>query len=145
MPAFCGAEEYGNGRAQSSAFNSSSAASIPRAGHAGVDTLKYAGVKRLGPAAIVLLLAVAVSFVPAMRAGYTNWDDRAYYGAARQQLPLLLTAIVTGHYHPLTMLSLGLDVRLFGTNATEMHVVNVALHAVTALLILLLLEQLTGS
>lgn len=102
-------------------------------------------MKRLGPAAIVLLLAVAVSFVPAMRAEYTNWDDRAYYGAARQPLPVLLTAIVTGHYHPLTMLSLGLDVRLFGTNATEMHVVNVALHAVTALLILLLLEQLTGS
>jgi tetratricopeptide (TPR) repeat protein len=102
-------------------------------------------VKRLGPAAIVLLLAVGLSFVPAMRAKYTNWDDRVYVGAARQPLPVLLTAIVTGHWHPLTMLSLGLDVRLFGMNPTEMHVVNVGLHAIVALLILQLLNELTGS
>jgi len=58
---------------------------------------------------------------------------------------VLVTEVITGHYHPLTMLSLGVDVRLFGFNPTAFHAMNVALHAATALLILLLLFQLTGS
>jgi tetratricopeptide (TPR) repeat protein len=102
-------------------------------------------MKRLGTAAIVLLLAIAVSYVPAFRAKYTNWDDSQYVGAARQPLRVLCTAVVTGHFHPLTMLSFGLDVRLFGMNPTEMHAVNVALHAGVAMLVLLLLYELTGS
>ena len=102
-------------------------------------------MKRLAPAAVILLLATFVSFVPAMRALYTNWDDQVYVGASRQPLKGLLTSNVTGHWHPLTMLSLGLDYRLFGMNPTEMHIVNVTVHAITALLVLILLDQLTGS
>jgi len=102
-------------------------------------------LKRLAPAAAVLLIAIGISFTPALRAKYTNWDDVDYVGSARKPVRSLVTDIVTGHYHPLTMLSLGLDVRLFGMSATEMHAMNVALHAATSLLVLLLLFQLTGS
>jgi len=102
-------------------------------------------MKRLAAPAAIVLLAIGISFLPALRAKYTNWDDPEYVGAARQSLRGLCTSIVSGHYHPLTMLSLGLDYRLFGMNPTEMHVVNVALHALTSLLILWLLYELSGS
>ena len=102
-------------------------------------------MKRVAPAAIVLLLAVGIAFLPAFRAKYTNWDDPEYVGAARAPLPVLCTAFISGHFHPLTMLSLALDVRLFGMNPAEMHAVSIALHAVTSLLVLFLLFELTGS
>jgi len=102
-------------------------------------------MKRLLPAAIVLTAAILISFVPAFEAKFTNWDDTQYVGAARLPWTKLCTTIVSGHYHPLTMLSLGVDVRLFGMNPTGMHVVNIALHLIASLLVLVVLFELTGS
>jgi tetratricopeptide (TPR) repeat protein len=102
-------------------------------------------LKRLAPAAAILLVAIGISFTPALRAKFTNWDDPFYVGAARMPLRILLTEPITGHWHPLTMLSLGADVRLFGLSPIALHAMNVALHAATALLVLLLLFELTGS
>jgi protein O-mannosyl-transferase len=48
---------------------------------------------------------------------------------------------VMGNFHPLTMASYA----MFGHNPTVLHVTNVLLHAATAVLVLLLLQELTGS
>jgi len=93
-------------------------------------------------AAAVLAAAIAVSFAPLFRAGITNWDDEIYLRAASAPLPALVTAPVMGNYHPLTMLSLALDQRFFGTRAAELHAMNVLLHALASLCVLLLLIEL---
>lgn len=51
----------------------------------------------------------------------------------------------TGNWHPVTWLSHMLDVQLLGTNATGHHLVNMSLHAVNAILVLVLLIQLTAT
>jgi hypothetical protein len=96
-------------------------------------------------ASIVLIAAIVVSFAPLFRAGITNWDDEVYLRSASAPLSTLLTAPVMGNYHPLTMLSLALDARLFGTRAAELHAMNILLHALASLCVLLLLFELTGS
>lgn len=50
-----------------------------------------------------------------------------------------------GYYRPLTMLSLALDYRLHGTNASGFHLTNVLLHAGNALLLLALLRKAGAS
>jgi len=96
-------------------------------------------------ASVVLIAAIAVSFAPLFRAGITNWDDEVYLRSASMPLSTLLTAPVMGNYHPLTMLSLKLDERLFGIRAGELHAMNVLLHTLASLCVLLALLELTGS
>ncbi|HEY2082778.1 MAG TPA: tetratricopeptide repeat protein, partial [Verrucomicrobiae bacterium] len=50
-----------------------------------------------------------------------------------------------GNWHPLTWISHMLDCQLFGLHAGGPHLVNVALHAANAVLLFLLLQQLTGA
>ena len=49
------------------------------------------------------------------------------------------------NWHPLTWLSYGLDVSLFGVNPGAMHGVNVAIHVVNALLVFALFDRTTRS
>jgi protein O-mannosyl-transferase len=49
------------------------------------------------------------------------------------------------YWHPLTWVSHMLDVQLFGVNAGAHHLMNVFFHAVNAILIFLLFQQLTGA
>src|SRR6266568_525022 len=49
------------------------------------------------------------------------------------------------YWHPLTWLSLMLDVELFGLRAGPIHAVNLALHLASAALLLLALHRMTGS
>lgn len=55
-----------------------------------------------------------------------------------------LLPLDTGNWHPLTWLSHMADVQLFGMNPRGHHLVNVAIHAVTALLIFVSFTRLTG-
>ena len=50
-----------------------------------------------------------------------------------------------GNWHPLTWLSHMLDCQLFGLNAGAHHLVNVLLHSANAVLLLLLLNSMTGA
>lgn len=101
--------------------------------------------RRLVIPSVILIVAIAVSFAPLFRAGITNWDDEVYLRSATAPLSTLLTSPVMGNYHPLTMLSLKLDQRLFGPRGGALHAVNVLLHALASLFVLLLLFELTGS
>ncbi|MBF0100946.1 MAG: tetratricopeptide repeat protein [Desulfobacterales bacterium] len=48
------------------------------------------------------------------------------------------------YWHPLTTLSHMLDCELFGTNAPAMHIMNVVLHCINAILLFIFLNQITG-
>jgi tetratricopeptide (TPR) repeat protein len=50
-----------------------------------------------------------------------------------------------GHWHPLTWLSLMLDVELFGVNATAHHLVNLLLHLVNTVLLFWALRRMTSA
>ncbi len=86
--------------------------------------------------AALLVVTCVFVFAPAYTAGITNWDDDFYLRA-----PVSLTAYVMGNYHPLTMASYA----IFGHNPMVLHVTNVLLHGATAVLVLILLQQLAGS
>src|SRR6185436_16068082 len=91
---------------------------------------------------VILIAAIAVSFAPLFRAGITNWDDEVYLQSAAAPLSTLVTSPVMGNYHPLTMLSLKLDERLFGIRGGELHAMNVLLHALASLFVMMLLFEL---
>ncbi len=102
---------------------------------------------------ICLILAAGTwaCFAPVIRAQFLNYDDNEYV----INNPMVLNglswrgvawALVTNHacnWHPLTWLSHMLDVTLFGRNPAGPHCVNVLLHTVNAMLLFLLLAQLT--
>lgn len=98
------------------------------------------------------LLPLVVSFLAYLAAfsnDFVEWDDNRYvydnpdlgkWDAAGWKY--LLGKYVMGNWHPLTMISLSLDKTLFGLNPGMFHAINVALHAINALLVYLLGKRL---
>ena len=100
---------------------------------------------------LLVLVVTAAVFLPGVTGGHLNLDDWGYTlgcpfvkdgltasGAARAFLDI-------GHggiWMPLTYLSYALDFSLFGGSWQAHHAVNVALHAVNAVLVLLVLLRL---
>lgn len=69
----------------------------------------------------VLALLTFVAYVGAFKNGFVEWDDQHYVTNNLQvlnptaaNLKILLTRIVALNYHPITMLSLAMNVILFG-------------------------------
>jgi hypothetical protein len=96
----------------------------------------------------VLLAAVCLLvFAPSYTAGITNWDDDFYLRTPVSQRisPAIFTTFVMGNYHPLTILSYAIELQMFGPNPVVLHTTNVVLHAATAILVFILLQQLTSS
>jgi hypothetical protein len=102
-------------------------------------------------AAVGLLVATAVVFLPAIQFGFVTWDDGPYVfenptvlsGLSLQTLAWAFTS-QTPYWHPLTWISHLLDVTLFGPGPQGMHAVNIAIHLANSLLLLTLLKRLTS-
>src|SRR4030095_9227601 len=85
--------------------------------------------------------------------GYVGWDDNDYASASpmvQEGLTLLgigwaFTTFQTSNWHPLTWISLMLDVSIFGDHAEWHHVVNIALHAANVVLLASVLWMMTGA
>ncbi len=98
---------------------------------------------------VVLVLAV---FSPLRHAGFVNYDDTGYVvdnphvrsGLSLSNVAWAFTTNTMCNWHPLMWLSLMLDVQLFGMNPAAHHGVNVALHALNAVLLFLALRQMTN-
>jgi len=107
------------------------------------------------PVIVCLLLALATFAIywPVKNYGFVNFDDNEYFfnnphvlgGLAWANIKWAFTTADTGNWLPLTWLSLMLDVQLFGSDASAPHIINVLLHAANALLVFVLLRQLTGA
>jgi protein O-mannosyl-transferase len=82
---------------------------------------------------------------------FITYDDRLYVSENPHVLGGLMWSNIvwafatwhTGNWHPLTWLSLVLDAQIFGSRAGGFHLTNVLLHAANALLLFLVLRQLT--
>ncbi|NCA76490.1 MAG: tetratricopeptide repeat protein [Alphaproteobacteria bacterium] len=98
---------------------------------------------------IILGGIIALTFlvsIPALRNGLLAWDDEPYL--TKNQLVQsgnlweLFTQPVMGNYHPLTMLTLALEYRLFGSAPAGYHGVNLLLHLINVVLVFIVIKRL---
>jgi hypothetical protein len=76
-----------------------------------------------------VLLITFLAFLPALKAGFVNWDDPDYVSEPVLKLfssdfKSLITIPIQGNYHPLTMLSLVLNYFISGMNPWSYHLVK---------------------
>jgi len=101
-----------------------------------------------GLAAVVLAVYSPVGHFP-----FLNLDDNEYVtdnafvntGISAANVEWALTAFHSGHWHPLTWLSLMSDCHWFGVDAGALHLVNAGMFAVSAALLFLALAEATGN
>ena len=103
-------------------------------------------------AALLALVTMAL-YWPAMRCDFVNFDDPDYVTANQQvQGGLTWAGVkwaflnpVSCNWHPLTVLSHIVDCQLFGLKPWGHHLTSVLLHALNAVLVFALLQQMTGA
>jgi tetratricopeptide (TPR) repeat protein len=101
---------------------------------------------------LALAAALFAVYAPVASHEFLDWDDGAYvknnphvyHGLTAAGLGWALSTHHMGNWHPLTWLSHMLDCELFGLDAGAHHLVNVALHAAVAIVLLLALRRMTG-
>ncbi len=97
--------------------------------------------------ALLLAVIVAIAFHTALRNGFTGWDDTVYIATnpsmrSASGLARIWTSLDSEQYYPLTFTSHWVEYQLWGANAAGFLAVNVVLHALNAVLVLLLLRAL---
>jgi Flp pilus assembly protein TadD len=102
---------------------------------------------------ICVLLALATIAIYAQTAthGYVAYDDDQYVyenhwvkaGLTSSNLAWAFTTFFYANWHPLTWISYMLDFSLWGSNAGAQHLVNVAFHLASTLLLFLVLTRMT--
>src|SRR5438477_2853905 len=100
-----------------------------------------------------LALVTSVAFFPALRNNFVNFDDNTYVyenpkvvaGLTRSGITWAFTHFHSSNWHPLTWLSHMLDCQLFRLNAGGHHFTSVFLHAVVAILLFIVLREMTGA
>lgn len=109
--------------------------------------------RRIFFAGIVLAAVALAVYWPARHFDFVDYDDPDYVSenpnvASGLSWSNFVWTFVDQHssnWHPLTWISLQLDCQLFGTNAGPMHLENVLFHCANAVLLLLLLNSMTGA
>jgi tetratricopeptide (TPR) repeat protein len=100
-----------------------------------------------------LLLAIWFVFGKTLHHEFVNFDDDLHVyenstvraGLTAHGIVWAFTHTVASNWHPLTTISHMLDWQLYGLNAGGHHLTNVVLHAMTAILLFLVLGQLTAA
>jgi len=98
-----------------------------------------------------LVLAAIIVYWPARNYDFVNYDDGVYVfdnphikaGINWQSVKWALTTSYFSYWHPLTWLSHTLDWQLFEGRPGPMHLVNVFLHAVSSLMLFVVLNRMT--
>ena len=98
--------------------------------------------------AACLILTLVVYF-PSLVNGFTNWDDKLYTdnpfikNLSPAGLVSIFSVYFMGNYHPLTMISLGIDHLLGGNSPFLFHFTNLLLHLLNTFLVFQLVKRLT--
>lgn len=105
--------------------------------------------------AVGIVLAVLVLYSPlySSQAEFFRLDDGAYVvtneqvhaGLSPSSIAWAFTTFDAANWHPLTWLSLQFDYDLYRLNAGGYHFTNALLHALNAMLLLVVLTRLTGA
>jgi protein O-mannosyl-transferase len=102
-------------------------------------------------AALALAAVTLAIFAPALGHGWLDYDDDQnflrnphYRGLGGAQLRWMLTAVIMGHWTPVTWLTHGLDHALWGMDPAGYHLGNLLLHAANAAVFYLLARRLLG-
>ena len=102
---------------------------------------------------LALVMVTFALYWPVRTHGFVGIDDPDYVsenfhvnrGFSRDGIAWAFHANDAANWHPLTWLSHTLDCQLFGLNAGAHHLVNVALHALNAVLLFAFLRRATGA
>ncbi|MCX6251724.1 MAG: tetratricopeptide repeat protein [Bacteroidetes bacterium] len=95
------------------------------------------------------LLLTLIVYFPSLTNGITNWDDNKYIDnpyvkdLSLAGIVKIFSVYVLGNYHPLTLLSLGIDRLIGGGNPFIFHFTNLLLHLFNTFLVFLLVKRLT--
>jgi tetratricopeptide (TPR) repeat protein len=101
----------------------------------------------------LLLVVVTLAFYnPITQNRFIEFDDSSYIvtnpniqgGLTWSTVKWSFTTFREGNWHPLTWLSHAIDYQLFHLNPSGHHYINLLLHAASAVLLFLLLQQATG-
>lgn len=97
----------------------------------------------------LILIITFIAYIPALNAGFVNWDDGDYVGDNPlikdfARLPDLLTTSVQGNHHPLTMFSLAINYAISGDNAWSYHLFNLIFHLINCFLVYKLAFKLSN-
>jgi len=102
--------------------------------------------KRVGVAGVLVFVLAFAAFVPAIGAGFSDFDDHGFLleatgwrGLSPGNLAWIFTAMRLGHYQPLTYLSYAIDHAFFGMDPRAYHVTNILLHAGNAALLMIVI------
>lgn len=118
-----------------------------------MDSGSSPGRKQLLAASALVALAVAVAHGGAVANDFVGFDDDAYIydngmvqgGLTRDSIRAAFSReAAETYFHPLTWLALMAVRAAFGPEPWGFHLVSVALHAVTAITLLLILRRATG-
>jgi len=95
------------------------------------------------------LLVIFLIYLPSLFNGITNWDDPEYIhnpfvtNLSLSGIVKIFSVYFAGNYHPLTLLSLGLDQLIGGDRPFMFHLTNLLLHIFNSLLVYILVKRLT--
>jgi tetratricopeptide (TPR) repeat protein len=94
----------------------------------------------------VLVILTFLTYLPALRNGFI-WDDNDHFTenpamTRPDGLQKIWSSLTVSRYYPLTLTSFWVQRRLWGLNPLAYHAVNIGLHALNAVLVLLLLRRL---
>jgi tetratricopeptide (TPR) repeat protein len=100
-----------------------------------------------------LVGAIWVVFGQTLGHEFVNYDDNQYvyenpqviHGLNLKGIEWVFTHRVMANWHPLTMMSHMLDCQFYGLHASGHHLTNLLLHAATAILLFLVLREMTGA
>jgi tetratricopeptide (TPR) repeat protein len=102
---------------------------------------------------VLLFLAVAGVFIPAVSHGFITYDDPVYVtenahvkaGLTASGIAWAFTSKEASNWHPLTWISHMADCQLYGLQPWGHHLTSVLLHALNASLLFAALRRMTGS
>lgn len=102
--------------------------------------------------AILLLMVTVAAYWQVSRNDFVFYDDSRFIidnpfvraGLTWQGLKWACVEIYTDYWHPLTWLSMMLDIQLFGLRAGSHHLVNLAIHVANTLLLFWFLRYVSG-
>ncbi len=117
--------------------------------------MKYVQNQKFLRAGIILFLIVVtgISFLGITENGFISYDDPGYVirnaniqkGISPETIFWSLTATIQSNWHPLTWLSHAFDYSLFGLNPAYHHATSLCIHILNAVLLFLLLVELTNA